>query len=557
MDVGEFKTFLEHLYVHPAADALWEKIITPTTPVLTAEAFQANWFKKVQGVDVPLDSVKEIIASSEPPKKDGSAATKLSSVGFQSYLFNTKYNALLSADRAKLFQDMNQPAAHYYIASSHNTYLAGHQLTGESSVDAYVHAFDIGCRCVELDCWDSPDGPIIYHGHTLTTKIFFKDVIATVRDHAFAHTDYPAVLSLEMHCGVEGQNEIARLIKETLGPAGMLIDEHVEKTGLQSPSKYLKKVLIKGKMVPFLEEEDEDPAEEAEQPDPKKKGGKQEEIPADAKKKAPTKISDELSALTTYSAVSFKAFDKAKEKKAHEMSSFSENKVNSLIKKHPKEFIDFNSHHIARVYPKGTRFDSSNYEPWHSWNVGAHMVALNHQTPGDALWINQGKFQANGGTGWLLKPQFLRSPDTNFAPEMKRKVAPKNTLLLEVIGGYQLPKKKGSDKEETGKGNVTNPYVVVKIRGVGQDKADQKTKTVKNNGFTPIWNKEMKFAITVPELAHVLFVVMNDVLGRDDFIAQYSLAVLDLATGYHVVPLRDDRGTAYQSAALLVRVQWK
>lgn len=44
---------------------------------------------------------------------------------------------------------------------------------------------------------------------------------------------------------------------------------------------------------------------------------------------------------------------------------------------------------MSRIYPKGTRMDSSNYMPQMFWNVGCQMVALNFQTMGECHIVPQ------------------------------------------------------------------------------------------------------------------------------------------------------------------------
>ena len=55
------------------------------------------------------------------------------------------------------------------------------------------------------------------------------------------------------------------------------------------------------------------------------------------------------------------------------MSSFSEPKTESLMSKEGWKFIEYNKRQISRIYPKGARIDSSNYNPVTMWYHGCQI----------------------------------------------------------------------------------------------------------------------------------------------------------------------------------------
>lgn len=57
--------------------------------------------------------------------------------GFTMYMLS-KENNVFDPDHARVYQDMTRSLAHYFISSSHNTYLTSDQVTGYSSTEAYI-----------------------------------------------------------------------------------------------------------------------------------------------------------------------------------------------------------------------------------------------------------------------------------------------------------------------------------------------------------------------------------------------------------------------------------
>jgi phosphatidylinositol phospholipase C, delta len=131
--------------------------------------------KESQGQVLSESECLELIEDAMKVNFKESNETPILSFGGFCSLLSGPFNLAFDAYKLTRYQSSRHPLSHYFIASSHNTYLTGDQLKSASTVSRYIDDLCRGCRCVELDCWDGEDGrPVIYHGHTMTSKILFE-----------------------------------------------------------------------------------------------------------------------------------------------------------------------------------------------------------------------------------------------------------------------------------------------------------------------------------------------------------------------------------------------
>ncbi|XP_056338460.1 1-phosphatidylinositol 4,5-bisphosphate phosphodiesterase zeta-1-like [Oenanthe melanoleuca] len=500
---------------------------------------------------------------------------QMSFEGFVRYM-NSEECSIFKIQHKAVYQDMTQPLCDYYISSSHNTYLIADQLIGPSHLWGYTSALLKGCRCLEIDCWDGNNNePIVYHGHTLTSRIPFRSVIHVIDKYAFMSSAYPLVLSLENHCSPKQQEAMADCLKSVLGEKllSLPLGGDVNMTRLPSPEALKFKVLIRNRKVGTIEESlmrmDDDyhgEVEEISDSDAQSDDDSDDTIPARGsrtsfkrKRRRPhkrtkvkkVKIALALSDLVIYTKLqTFVSFDHSlQHQQCYENNSIGEAVARKLARTSVKEFVSHTTRFITRIYPKGSRVSSSNYNPHVFWNIGCQMVALNFQTRGLPMELQDGKFLDNGACGYVLKPEFLRDCNTSFTPRNVGGYSKPMSLSIKLISGHQLP------PSSLSKTNKADPMVQIEIYGVPEDQTRKKSSVVRSNALCPKWNETFSFTIQVPELAMIRFCVEDEIsLVNKEFLGQYTLPVMCLNTGYRNVPLSSKDGARMEPASLFVHV---
>ncbi|XP_064011655.1 1-phosphatidylinositol 4,5-bisphosphate phosphodiesterase zeta-1 [Pogoniulus pusillus] len=524
-------------------------------------------------------SALEIVLKYEPIE-EVRKRRQMSFEGFARYM-SSEDCSIFRKDQRTVYQDMSHPLCDYFISSSHNTYLISGQLVGPSDLWGYTSALLKGCRCLEIDCWDGPNNdPVVYHGHTLTSKILFRSVIQVVDKYAFVASDYPVVLSLENHCNPEQQEIMADYLQSILGDrllTSTLGDTVV--TELPSPEALKFKILVKNKKVGTIEEgmlrrhmdrhgetgevsesEDGSDEEEAREKTPlyqktdsfKRKSDSRHSTPPRKKSKMKKKkIALTLSDLVIYTqSVKFVSFEHSlAHQKCYENNSIGEARARKFVKHSAKEFVSHTSRFITRIYPKASRTSSSNYNPQDFWNVGCQMVALNFQTEGLQMELQNGKFLDNGGCGYILKPEFLRDRRSTFTPHNVGTHSQPVSLSVKLISGYQLP------PSNLSKTNKADPLVQIEIYGVPEDQTKRRSSVIKSNALNPRWDETFSFTVQVPQLALIRFCVEDEIsVVANEFLGQYTLPVLSLGRGYRNIPLLSKDGGNLEPASLFVHV---
>jgi phosphatidylinositol phospholipase C, delta len=434
LDLQSFLTFL-HRSQHLDVDAKYEEY---------KRVFE-RFARKFKPKDTPSSPLAE------------SASPTMNLEAFQDLMVISNPFQVISNIRSS--KPLDRPLNEYFISSSHNTYLLGRQVAGQSSTEAYITALSKGCRCIEIDCWDGADGkPVVNHGRTLTTSVLFADCIKVINEYAFTASEYPLIISLEVHTNPEQQAAMTDIMKTTFGDKLVLEPLEADSSVLPSPEQLKGRILIK---VKASSDSDERPITSPPPAPPRRQRGfsspfahpvivdsrdnhygvslssppsisppertgsfwsshgsitstgansfvasispsssaEDSDVNAvEPKKRKKTNIARVLGELGVYTqGTKYSDFKLAEMKTYNHVLSFAERTFESVCGRssdNKDQLEEHNKKCLMRVYPSGFRVLSDNFDPLKFWRRGVQMAALNWQTYDLGMQLNEAMFAA-------------------------------------------------------------------------------------------------------------------------------------------------------------------
>ena len=464
-------------------------------------------------------------------------------------------------------KDMSYSLPEYFVSSSHNTYLLAHQLYGKSAATAYETALRTGSRCVEIDAWDNDDNedePKVTHGFTLVSSISFRAVCNTIRDVLVREKEAggaaPILISLENHCSPHGQRRMVEIMKEVFGD--LLLDQTVPIEGL-SEASHPPLAALQSKVVVMVEyhlpeeadsESDSSDSESGSDDDEEEKQGR-EEYKRKKEEAGPSIIIPELAALGVY-AQSVKPKDNSwydpgilADGPHHHLINVSETQLSTHLPAHGAEIAVHNSKHLMRVYPKGTRISSKNLNPVPFWGLGAQVCAMNWQTFGRSMQLNDALF--SGTDGYVLKPAALRAGGNGTLT----RAGVKKTLRLRVAGATDVPVPAGRGADDP-----IYPYLTCTLHHPDQlsgkppkRKTDayepresafsSKTAWAKSPPEEPVWDQLLEWEYDDNDLVFLrMLLKSDDGLSKNKTLCVAAERVAYLVSGWSFVRMLDLHG---------------
>ncbi|XP_049954522.1 inactive phospholipase C-like protein 2 [Schistocerca serialis cubense] len=487
--------------------------------------------------DVTLERCMELINNYETTE-EGRNNKYLTVDGLARYL-TSKECDVFAPSHAVLWQDMSKPITDYYISSCQNSFLSEGQLRGDTGVEGIIRALGSGCRSVRIDCWNTSLEQTASPENYEETKVLFQDCLEVFREFGFLSTPYPLFVHLQNHCDINEQRKLASAIRDVLRDALYVHPEDSQTDiGEMTLEDLRGKVVIMGhKLPPDCKEDVGEVHDELLDDDGAVIGGETH------------LLCRELSDLISLGSIQVKEPHSAVSSEVEVVTkTFTGNMTSTYL----EPFLNEYKRYFTKIIFSDSKNVPQNNKPLDTWSSGCQMVALNYHGSGHLMDINDGRFRENGGCGYVLKPEIMRDHFTLYKSDMKDWIpgVKPQVLHIKIISAQHLPRPRRS----SAKGDVIDPYVIVQVHGTPSDCALKRTKTLTNEGESPVFEESFTFYLALPEAALVRFIVLDDEFIGDDFIGQYTVPFTCLQPGYRHIRLMASNGELIPNALLFVHI---